>query len=248
MTETWLRRKRVRDHVRIVWATFEQTYIQAFGPKLHDVVAAEFATRGIEGRTGVSLVEATPGTARFADGAEIGHDLLIAFPPYVAAVEYEGFERDERGFLLTDLSTRGLRGSDRIFAPGDAGDFPVKQAFLAFLQADAVAESIAAQVRGREPAFRFEPVSMCVMEEFDKATFAQVPLELTGDPEHPVTVSADADGAYRVGVSPLWRLGKKMLGLYLPLRFRNGLPFHEGAPWRAMEVGLKGMSTALARR
>jgi NADH dehydrogenase FAD-containing subunit len=248
MTETWLRRKRVRDHVRIVWATFEQTYIQAFGPKLHDVVVAEFGARGIEGHTSVSLVEARPGLARFADGLEIPHDLLIAFPPYVAAVEYDGFERDERGFLVTDLPTRRVAGAQRIFAPGDSGDFPVKQAFLAFLQADAVAESIAAEVLGRSPAFRFEPVSMCVMEEFDKATFAQVPLELTGDPDRPVAVSADADGAYRVGVSPLWRLGKKMLGLYLPLRFRNGLPFHEGVPWRAMEVGLKGMSTALARR
>jgi hypothetical protein len=51
-----------------------------------------------------------------------------------------------------------------------------------------------------------------------------------------------------VGVSPAWRLGKKLLGLYLPFRFRAGLPFHAGAPWRAMDVGLKGMSTVLARR
>jgi hypothetical protein len=35
---------------------------------------------------------------------------------------------------------------------------------------------------------------------------------------------------------------------YLPLRFRAGRPFHAGAPWRAMEVGLKGMSKTLARR
>lgn len=89
---------------------------------------------------------------------------------------------------------------------------------------------------------------LCVMEELDTATFAQVPLVVTGDPERPVAVRPDANGAYRVGVSPLWRLGKKMLGLYLPLRFRSGLPFHEGAPWRAMEVGLRGMSAALARR
>jgi sulfide:quinone oxidoreductase len=55
-------------------------------------------------------------------------------------------------------------------------------------------------------------------------------------------------GAYRVGVSPVWRLGKKMLGLYLPFRFRAGRPFHAGAPWKAMEAGLKAMSTTLARR
>lgn len=248
MTETWLRRKHVRDRVRLLWATFEQTYVQAFGPKLDEVVRAEFAARGIEGRTAISLVGVDAETARFDDGTELRHDLLVAFPPYVAAVDYDGFERDERGFLRTDATSRAVAGSSRVFAPGDAGDFPVKQAFLAFLQADAVAERIAAEALGREPAFAFDPVSMCVMEQLDTATFAQVPLVVTGDPSRPVAVRPDANGAYRVGVSPLWRLGKKMLGLYLPLRFRSGLPFHEGAPWRAMEAGLRGMSAALARR
>jgi sulfide:quinone oxidoreductase len=39
-----------------------------------------------------------------------------------------------------------------------------------------------------------------------------------------------------------------MLGLYLPLRFRAGKPFHAGAPWKAMEMGLSAMSTTLARK
>jgi hypothetical protein len=141
-----------------------------------------------------------------------------------------------------------VQGHGAIYAPGDAGDFPVKQAFLAFLQADAVAEDIAGRVLRRPPEYAFEPLSMCVMEQFDKATFAQVPLETTGDPARPVVVRADANGNYRVGVSPAWRLGKKLLGLYLPMRFKAGLPFHAGVPWKAMEAGLKGMSTALARR
>lgn len=89
---------------------------------------------------------------------------------------------------------------------------------------------------------------MCVMEEFDKATFAKVPLELTGDPARPVAVRAGAEGDYNVGVSPDWRLGKKMLGIYLPLRFNAGLPFHSGLPWPGMELGLRGMSALLARR
>jgi hypothetical protein len=89
---------------------------------------------------------------------------------------------------------------------------------------------------------------MCVMEEFDKATFAQVPLRVTGDPAHPVEVRPGANGTYRVGTSRAWRLGKKMLGFYLPLRFRAGKPFHAGAPWKAMEVGLSAMSTTLARK
>jgi sulfide:quinone oxidoreductase len=87
---------------------------------------------------------------------------------------------------------------------------------------------------------------MCVMEMFDKATFAQVPLRLTGDATDPVAVRPEANGAYRVGVSPLWRLGKKTLALYLPLRFRRGKPFHAGTAWQAMDLGLKGMARVLA--
>ena len=75
-----------------------------------------------------------------------------------------------------------MAGPDDVYAPGDAGDFPVKQAFLAFLQADAVADHIAATSTGAPFAQPFDPVSMCVMEMFDTATFAQVPLEMTGDP------------------------------------------------------------------
>ena len=248
MTGTYLRRQKVRGSFQLVWATYERTFIQAFGPKLHEVVVPEFAKRGISSHTGWVLDHVTERTAHYTNGETLAFDLLVAFPPYVAAVRYDGLPQDERGFLKTELGSRRVVGQERIFAPGDAGDFPVKQAFLAFLQGDATAEAIAAEVEAREAAQPFDPISMCVMEEFDKATFAQVPLELTGNAAHPVGVRPDADGAYRVGVSPLWRVGKKMLGIYLPFRFRAGQPFHAGPPWRAMELGLKGMSAALARR
>ncbi len=248
MTETYLHRQKVRERFELVWATYEQTFIQAFGPKLHEVIVPEFAKRGISGHTDWMLERVTDSAAHFGNGESVAFDLLVAFPPYVAAVRHEGLPQDERGFLKTELDSRRVEGQERIYAPGDAGDFPVKQAFLAFLQGDATAEAIAAELEARDAAPAFDPVSMCVMEEFDKATFAQVPLTVTGDPLRPVEVRAGASDAYKVGVSPMWRIGKKMLGIYLPFRFRAGQPFHAGPPWRAMELGLKGMSAALARR
>lgn len=248
MIETWLRKQGVRDRFKLVWTTFEATYIAAFGPKLHDVVLEEFGERGIDGHAAKRVGSVDADAVHYEDGERVPYDLLVAFPPYVAAVRYEGLPQDDRGFLRTEASSRRVVGGERIYAPGDTGDFPVKQAFLAFLQADAVAEDIAARVEGRAPAFGFDPVSMCVMEEFDKATFAQVPLRVTSDPLRPVEVRPEANGDYRVGVSPVWRLGKKLLGVYLPLRFRAGRPFHAGAPWRVMEIGLRGMSKTLARR
>jgi NADH dehydrogenase FAD-containing subunit len=250
MVDTWLRRQGVRTRFQLLWTTCEPSFIAAFGPKLHDVVVSEFAVRAIEGHTGWRVAAVDADNVTYENGERRAYDLLVSFPPYVAAVDYRpfGLPGDERGFLACEPGSRRVQGEDRIYAPGDAGDFPVKRAFLAFLQANAVAEDIAAQVEERRPAFEFDAVSMCVMEEFDKATFAQVPLRVTGDPERPVEVRPDADGAYKVGVSPAWRLGKKLLGLYLPMRFRAGRPFHAGAPWKAMELGLKGMSAALARK
>jgi sulfide:quinone oxidoreductase len=102
-------------------------------------------------------------------------------------------------------------------------------------------------VLGSEPELAFRPTSMCVMEQFDKATFAQVPLRLTGVPERPVEVDTEALDGYKVGSSPAWRLGKKALGYYLPFRFGLGNPFHAGLPWKGMETGLKAMSGLLAK-
>ncbi len=246
MLETWLRRQGARDHVDITWSTCEHGFIQAFGPRLHELVTTEFAERGIDGHIEEVVTEVHPGEVRYADGSSRAFDHLIAFPPYVSAVRYEGLPSDERGFIETDLETRLVAGHDGVYAPGDAGDFPIKQAFLAFLQADAVADHIAAEYTGRAFKQPFDSVSMCIMEMFDKATFAQVPVDLTGDPERPVCVRPGAGGDYKVGTSPAWRLGKKMLGFSVPLRFAAGEPFHAGKAWQAMDVGIKAMSGVLA--
>lgn len=246
MLETWLRKEGLRDKVDIGWSTYEQTFIQAFGPRLHDVVTEEFAERGVHGHNGEVVEKVEAGEVHYADGSTREFDELISFPPYVAAFDYEGLPSDDRGFLRTELESRRVVRRPEVFAPGDTGDFPVKQAFLAFLQADSVGEHIAREIDGKGVHHPFDPVSMCVMEMFDKATFAQVPLRLTGDPARPVEVRPDAGDDYKVGVSPVWRLGKKMLGVYLPMRFRAGEPFHAGAAWQLMDVGLKGMSSVLA--
>jgi sulfide:quinone oxidoreductase len=246
MLETWLRREGARGPVDITWSTYEHGFIQAFGPRLHELVTTQFAARGIEGHTGERVREVVAGEVRYEDGSTRGFDQLIAFPPYVSAVRYPALISDDRGFVTTELETRLAAGRDDVYVPGDAGDFPIKQAFLAFLQADTVAEHIAADVHGRPFTAPFDPVSMCIMEMFDTATFAKVPVELTGDEDRPVRVRPDANGDYRVGTSPVWRLGKKTLGTTVPLRFAAGDPFHAGRVWSAMDVGLKAMAGVLA--
>jgi sulfide:quinone oxidoreductase len=246
MLDTWLRRKKVRQYVDITWSTYEAGYIQAFGPRLHAVVLDEFTLRGIRGYTNYVVERVEPGQVRYANGATLPYHLLISFPPYVASTPFARLPVDDRGFVQTTLGTRQVQGLPDIYAVGDTADFPVKQAFLAFLQADAAAEHVAARLLGTSPKVTFEPTSMCVMEQFDTATFAQVPLRLTGQPARPIEVDPAKWAAYRVGSSAIWRLGKWLLGVYLPWRFRAGKPFHAGLPWALMDVGLKLMSALLA--
>lgn len=247
MLDTWLRRKGARANVDLAWSTYEQTYIQAFGPRLHEHVIGEFERRVISGHTNHVAERVEPDAVHYATGNSLPYDLLVAFSPYAAEVSYPTLPGDARGFIGTETGSRQVVGHPDVYAVGDAGDFPVKQAFLAFLQGDAAAEHISARVLGTEPEMGFQPTSMCVMEQFDTATFAQVPLRLTGDPAKPIEVDPDAAEDYKVGSYAAWRLGKKALGYYLPFRFALGNPFHAGVPWKGMEAGLKAMSGLLAK-
>lgn len=247
MLDTWLRKQGARERVKIVYTTYERTFIQAFGPRLHEVVTSEFTRRGIESNLNCAIASMEKHEVICQSGSRIPYDVLISFPPYTAAVKYASLPSDDRGFLLTDSKSRQVQGFPDIYAVGDGGDFPVKQAFLALLQADAVSAHLAQRLLGHEPTAAFDPVSMCIMEQFDKATFAQVPLRLTGESDRPVIVRDDRLGDYQVGSGKVWRLGKKMLGTVLPARFRAGLPFHAGPSWTAMEAGIKVMAAAFAK-
>ncbi|MGF1472486.1 MAG: NAD(P)/FAD-dependent oxidoreductase [Rubrobacteraceae bacterium] len=247
MLDTWLRRKEVRNNVDITWTTYEDTYIQAFGPRLHGAVIEEFARRSVNGHNHYIVEKVEDGVVHYQNGGSLPYDYLITFSPYIAHMNYPALPGDERGFIEAELGSRQVIGQPDIYVVGDAGNFPVKQAFLSFLQADAAAEHLSGRILGTTPEMAFEPTSMCVMEQFDKGTFAQVPLRLTGVPEKPVEVEPAAMDAYKLGSSPVWRLGKKALSYYLPFRFANGNPFHAGVPWKGMEVGLKAMSRVMAK-
>ncbi len=247
MLHTWLGKHGAAGRTEITWTTYEPTFIHAFGPRLHDVVTEEFERRGISGHPRYVVKEVAPQEVRYENGENLPYDLLVSFPPYIAGQSFAGLPGDDRGFLQTDLATRQVVGHPEIYAVGDSGDFPVKQAFLAFLQGDAVARHIGSRILEREPEELFDPVSMCVMEQFDKATFAQVPLRLTGNPADPIEVRPGAEDQYEVGSSKVWRMGKKMLGLSVPWRFRRGQPFHGGAFWSVMDTGLKAMARLFAK-
>ena len=245
MLETFRRRARARGPVRLTLATAEAAYVPALGPKLHAVLADEFNLRGIEGLTEHRVAEVTARDVRFRNGQVIAYDELIALPPQRAAVRYDGLPMDERGFLRVAPDSRAVTGFDGIFAPGDAGDFPLKQAYLAFLQSHAVAEAIVGAVTGDGPRENFDPVSLYLMDDLERATFARVPLDYSGRTADALGLSRGGDAGYQVSVARLWRLGKKRLGDAVVRRFRAGDPVHAGAGWAAKRAGLEKLGSLL---
>jgi NADH dehydrogenase FAD-containing subunit len=246
MLEGWLRERGARGGAEIVWTTAENRYIEALGPRLHDVVAEEFERRGIAGHTGYAVCEVTAHEVRYRSGETLAYDHLISFAPHVATNEFAGLPADDRGFIETHPASREVIGNSGIYAVGDAGAFPAKQAVLALLQGDAAAAHIAPRIFGRHGEGSFDPVSTWVMEELDKASFIQVPLRLSGDPEHPVEVRPGAESDYLLGSSPAWRTAKAALARTVLWRFGRGEPFHAGGLWGMMGAGLRGLSRLFA--
>ena len=149
MTETYLRRKKVRDLFDITWTTTEDSYIQAFGPKLHEATVKELAERGITGHTGYQLERVEPNRAHFRGGAAIDFDWMIGFPPYVAHTWFDSLPVDERGFIHADQQSWLVQGQENVYVVGDGADFPVKQAFLALGMAGVVAHNLANHRQGQ---------------------------------------------------------------------------------------------------
>jgi NADH dehydrogenase FAD-containing subunit len=246
MFDTWLRRERVREQVELGVLTHEASFVEAAGPRMHEVIAREFAERRIDGHASERLVEVRAHEASFAAGRVERFDLLVTVPPHRAGARYDGLEVDEHGFVHVESSTRQVVGHPEIYAPGDAGDFPLKDAFLALLQADAAADHLASVVTAGRFSRPFEPVNVQIVEMLDKAAFAQLPLEVTGDPDHPVRLRSGGDAEYKVGVSPLWRAGKRMFSSYLIMQFAAAEPFRTGPGWRFMDLGVRAMAGMLA--
>ena len=247
MFETWLRREGAREHVEITWSTFEQSYIQAFGPRLHEVVSAEFAERGIEGHTGEVVTEIAAGEARYADGSHARlrpSDRLPALrlgrPLRRAALRRARLHRDRRDHppgrrpcpTSTPPATPATSPSSRPSSPScrptrSPSTSPPRPARTRSSSPSTPSRCASWRCSTRPPSPRCRSSSPAI-------------------PHGPVTVRPDADGDYKVGTGTTWRLGKKMLGATVPMRFHAGEPFHAGLGWQMMEVGLKGMSAMLA--
>lgn len=224
MTSTWLRRKELRGKFELRLVTHEKSFIEVLGSRIEQAIGKELSTHDI-----TAEVERTPARVEqdrvvFEDGPDAPFDLLITAPVYRGTGPRDGVAVDAQGFYWTVLETRQSVTADDIYAVGDASDYPVKQGYLALLQADSAGEHIASRVLGVEPEFQFRPSTFWMMEELNATLFAY---------------GLEADQLDEVESLPAGRLRRLEMMGYLPKHSRLGNPLYSGLLWKGTEVGLR---------
>jgi sulfide:quinone oxidoreductase len=140
LTQEHAREKNVDLAVTII--TAEQRPLAAFGENVSAGVAAILADADIQTIFG-ARVESSSGELIVHPGEQhLRFDRVVALPR-LAGPAITGLPADADGFLPV-TSRCEVTGIERVYAAGDATDFPVKYGAIAAQQADAAAASIAA--------------------------------------------------------------------------------------------------------
>ncbi|MFQ5568758.1 MAG: NAD(P)/FAD-dependent oxidoreductase [Rhodothermales bacterium] len=239
MLETWLQWKDVREGIDIVFVTSERSFMEVFGPRLHDVIREEFNRRHIMSYVEQPIQSVVAGALIDHEDHRWPFDVLVAAPSYVPSTVWHPLPTDERGFLITEPATRQVVNHPDIYAVGDGANYPIKQAFLALLQADAAAEHLSARVLRTEPTFAFSQHSLWLMEQLDQALLVQPP----SDAQAGATAGQKPeDRTYQVERLAVGQLRRMVLRAYLPHHFDATNALYAGLLWKGTKVGLSVLS------
>lgn len=142
---------------RVVIVTPEARPLVAFGADAGDEVERLLADARIDLRTGSHVHREDDGTLTVAPSGERLTGVRVVALPVLHGPAIDGLPGTPTGFLPTDTFGR-VRGTEDVYAVGDAADWAVKHGSLAAEQADAAAEHIAARVVGGLEPTPFSPV------------------------------------------------------------------------------------------
>jgi len=138
----------VQEHARekdvdlaVTIITSEQRPLAVFGESVSTAVAGILADADIQTILGARVESSSGELTVHPGGQQLRFDRVVAVPRLVGAIT--GLAADADGFLPI-TSHCEVSGIERVYAAGDATDFPVKYGGIAAQQADAAAASIAA--------------------------------------------------------------------------------------------------------
>jgi sulfide:quinone oxidoreductase len=188
--------------VSITIVTPEDAPLALFGGEVSEAV------EGLLEDSGILMISSThaetPDKGQIAlhpGGRTLYIDRIVALPELLGPSP-TGVPTDGHGFIPIDAHCRAP-GLERVFAVGDATDFPVKHGGIAAQQADVAAGSIAALAGTSIEPPTFHPVIHGML--------------LGGD--HPLYLSAHLTGGHgsssQVSDTPTWSPGTKIAAKYL---------------------------------
>jgi sulfide:quinone oxidoreductase len=187
----------------ITVVTPEAAPLAVFGEEAGATVRVLLAERGIALRTNARAAAAADGVLALAGDAGVLADRVVALPRLVGP-GLAGLPQDHDGFIPVDEHGR-VRGTQGVYAAGDATTFALKQGGLAAQQADAAAEAIAADLGTAVRPAPLKPVLRGILLTGGEPLYLRARLSAEGEPLGPADVSRRA----------LWSPPGKLAGRYL---------------------------------
>jgi sulfide:quinone oxidoreductase len=189
--------------VSITLATPEDAPLAVFGPAVSKRVRDLLEEHGILTVTSAYCETPAPGEVSIHPGERRLHVERVIALPELFGPSTPGVPKSARdGFISVDPHMK-VAGLDRVYAAGDAIDFPVKHGGMASQQADTAAEAIAALAGTPVQPKPFHPVIHAILLGADK----------------PLYLSAHLTGGHgsssEASDTPLWSPASKIDAKYL---------------------------------
>jgi sulfide:quinone oxidoreductase len=204
--------------VELAVVTPEDAPLTLFGAAASEAVRELLDIRGIELRLRTTALSFDAGVLHVAPDGHLEADRVIALPR-LEGLALSGVPHDRAGFVPTDEHGR-VTGIDSVYAAGDLTQFPIKQGGIAAQQADAAAETIAADAGAPIEPARFRPVlrGLLLTGIFPRYLRSEVGKDVS-----------------TVDVEPLWWPPAKIVGRHLAPFLAKHLGLSEAPPPGARE-------------
>lgn len=193
----------MQEDVSVTIVTPEDAPLAIFGSAVSEAVERLLVENGILVVTSTHCEIPRPGQVALHPGGRTLHvDRVVALPELFGPSTPGVRKRDGHGFIPVDVHCQ-VPELERVFAAGDATDFPVKHGGVAAQQADVAAEAIAALAGATVKLSKFHPVIRGIL--------------LGG--KKPLYLSAHITGGHgsssEVSEQPLWVPATKIAAKYL---------------------------------
>lgn len=173
LIDGWYRKHGLRDRVQIEMYAAEPAPMGVAGPDVSSAVTHLLAAKDIPYYPDhqVSAVDADRRRLTFANGADVGFDVLAYVPPHRApAVIRESGLTGDTGWMSVDRYTLQTKWPN-VYAIGDVVSIPLalgkplpKAGVFARKEAGVVAENIAQAIAGQDQSARFDGHGDCFIE------------------------------------------------------------------------------------